>query len=194
MAIGLYHLNGPTGGIRGHEHSTVQPQKFPGLPTRFHCIAKFQGSHHCRRPRPAKKLRCSQDPDPTSSRKKTEQSNICECLLLVQARMHWSGFSCSTVQARGNSINSLRIVCRRQTLREVACAFQVAHDVSAEEAEETVGRLWSAQYRAAGTLCAFGGAQLANTVGSLAISSQYTHAVRFRFGSQAVRSSVVCSL
>ncbi|BDA48047.1 hypothetical protein COCOBI_11-3040 [Coccomyxa sp. Obi] len=84
-----------------------------------------------------------------SSRKKTERSNICECLVLIQ----------------------------------------VADDVSAEEAEETVGRLWSAQYRAPGTLCAFGGAHLANTPGSTATSSNYTHAVRFRFGSQAAADS-----
>lgn len=59
--------------------------------------------------------------------------------------------------------------------------------MSAEEAEATVGRLWSAQYRAPGTLCAFGGAQLANAVGSS--SSQYTHAVRFRFGSRMAADS-----
>ncbi|CAL8462957.1 g2491 [Coccomyxa elongata] len=71
--------------------------------------------------------------------------------------------------------------------------IQVAGDVSAEEAEEIVGHLWSAQYRAPGTLCAFGGAQLADDVGSSATSSQYTHAVRFRFGSQAAADSFLSS-
>ncbi len=60
---------------------------------------------------------------------------------------------------------------------------QVAQDLSLQEAEESVGKLWSAQYMAPGTLCAFGGAQLASSEGC----PPFTHAVRFRFGSQTVR-------
>lgn len=69
-------------------------------------------------------------------------------------------------------------------------ALQTCESFSSEEAEEAVGKLWSAQYMAPGTLCAFAGAQLADTLSSSMKSSIYTHAVRFRFGDMKV--SIPC--
>ena len=50
-----------------------------------------------------------------------------------------------------------------------------------------VSNLWSAQYMAAGVLCAFAGAALDMHAGATEGSAvQFTHATRFRFGSLQV--------
>ena len=57
-----------------------------------------------------------------------------------------------------------------------------------EDGEAMVSNLWSAQYMAAGVLCAFAGAALDMHAGGAGASpAQFTHATRFRFGSLQVR-------
>jgi hypothetical protein len=63
--------------------------------------------------------------------------------------------------------------------------------MSAEDAEAMVGRTWSVQYMAPGILCAFAGAMLPDTH-TAQRKGDYTHAVRFRYGSMQVRSMYIC--
>ena len=61
---------------------------------------------------------------------------------------------------------------------------QAASRMSPEEAEAMLGRIWSVQYMAPGTLCAFAGA--ATAIPLQGAEGTYSHAVRLRFSNHQV--------
>ena len=64
---------------------------------------------------------------------------------------------------------------------------QAAAGVSPAEAEEMVGVIWSAQYLPPGVLCAFAGAETADSdVPGSSCLAPFTHGVRFRCGDRQV--------
>ena len=65
--------------------------------------------------------------------------------------------------------------------------LQATNGVSPAEAEEMIGVIWSAQYLPPGVLCAFAGAQTANSaVPGSSCLAPFTHGVRFRCGDRQV--------